>query len=119
MNFFDAINIHVAWKVRLQKYLLGVSGADYDVHTVAQDNRCELGRWLYDNLALWQDQPLYWRLIEEHTAFHRHAGEVVHLHDSGRSAEAERVLHHEYAAASHVLVQTLRELSRIADGRAT
>jgi hypothetical protein len=119
MNFFDAINIHVAWKVHLQKYLLGVAVADVDLHTVAQDNRCELGRWLYDNLAQWQDQPLYWTLIEQHTAFHRHAGEVVHLHDAGRSAEAERMLHQEYAAASHALVQTLRELSRLVDDRRT
>jgi len=116
MNFFDAINSHVAWKVHLQNHLLGLSHADFDVNSAAQDNRCELGHWLYDNLALWQDIPLYWKLIEQHAAFHRCAGEIIHLHAAGKTAEAERVLHHEYAELSHALVHALRELSRVVDG---
>lgn len=37
MNFYDAINSHVAWKVHLQNHLLGISDAAFDIHTVGQD----------------------------------------------------------------------------------
>lgn len=116
MNFFDAINSHVTWKVHLQNHLLGIADAALDVHAVGQENLCELGHWLYANLATWQDQPLYWEVIQAHAAFHRCAGEVLHLHDAGKLAEAEHLLHHEYSALSHRLVHALRELSRIIDG---
>lgn len=116
MNFYDAINSHVAWKVHLQNHLLGISDAAFDIHTVGQDTLCALGRWLYANLATWQDQPLYWEVIKVHAAFHRRAGEIVHLHAAGKTAEAEHLLHHEYAELSHQLVHALRELSRIGNG---
>lgn len=115
MNFFDAINSHVAWKVHLQNHLLGIADAAFDPQLAGRDNQCELGRWLYDNLTIWQDQPLYWTLIKEHAAFHRCAGEIVHLHDAGKTAQAELLLHHEYAELSHQLVQALRQLSRVID----
>lgn len=116
MNFYDAINSHVAWKVHLQNHLLGISDAAFDAHAVGQDNLCALGHWLYANLGTWQDQPLYWNVIKVHAAFHRCAGEIVHLHDAGKTAEAEHLLHHDYAELSHQLVQALRELGRASDG---
>lgn len=116
MNFFDAINSHVAWKVHLQNHLLGISDAAFDPRVAGQDNLCELGHWLYANLTTWQDQPLYWAVIKEHTAFHRCAGEIIHLHAAGKMEEAEHLLHHDYAELSHQLVHALRELSRVIDG---
>jgi len=80
MNFFDAINSHVAWKVHLQNHLLGIADAAFDAHG---------------------------------------AGEIVRLHGAGRTAEAEHLLHHGYAAHSRRLVQRLRALSRLIDGAGT
>lgn len=119
MNFFDAINSHVAWKVHLQHHLLGIAAAVFDAHGAGEDNRCELGRWLYDNLTTWQEQPAYWDVMREHTAFYHCAGEIVRLHGAGRTAEAEHLLHHGYAAHSHRLVQMLRALSRLIDDAGT
>lgn len=117
MNFFDAINNHVGWKVRLHNYLDGVLEEPLDPLLIGQDNQCELGRWLYDNLARFQDLPQFWQLIDDHAAFHRCAAEVVYEADKGHCEEAEKLLHHDYTELSHRLVQGLRELSHRVDER--
>ena len=116
MNFFDAINTHVGWKVRLQHYLEDTLDQPLDARVVGRDDQCELGHWLNDNQAQFRDMPEFWQLLEDHTAFHRYAGQIIDRTDEGDRAEAERLLHHEYSTLSHRVVQGLRALSIHLDG---
>jgi len=43
MNFFDAINAHIAWKLKLQKYIDGISEDKLNPDIVCQDNQCKIG----------------------------------------------------------------------------
>ncbi len=117
MIFFNAINLHVGWKVRLQAYLDGTLEEPLDPRAVGRDTDCELGRWLYDNLPRYQDLPEFWGLLKDHAAFHCCAAEIVSEADKGHHDEAERLLHHDYTDLSHRMVRCLRELGRqVGDG---
>lgn len=47
INVMDAINAHVLWKIRLEKYMDGTSEEKLDAKVICQDNQCKLGKWIY------------------------------------------------------------------------
>jgi len=112
MNFFDAINAHVAWKVRLQKHIKGVSEELLDATVVGRDDLCSLGKWIYNHVDLHGEMPLFRQVQEQHADFHRCAAEIIDTANRGDQVEAEHKLHHDYAHLSHMIVKSLSRLGK-------
>ncbi len=112
MNLYDAINAHVAWKVRLRHYLDGVSEEVLDPQQVGRDDNCELGRWIYANLDNHGNKPLFKQVQVQHADFHRCAAEIVETVDNGKHNTADKLLNHQYAQLSRLIVKSLTQLDR-------
>jgi hypothetical protein len=112
MNFFDAINAHVAWKVRLQKHVKGISEERLDATIVGRDDLCNLGKWIYTHVDQHGEIPLFRQVQEQHADFHRCAAEIIESANRGEQQAAEHMLHHDYAHLSHMVVKSLSKLGK-------
>lgn len=112
MNFFEAINAHVAWKVRLQQHIKGSSEERLDATVVGRDDQCSLGKWIHSHVEEHGAMPLFRQVQEQHADFHRCAAEIIEIANRGQQAEAEHKLHHDYAHLSHMIVTSLRKLGK-------
>lgn len=89
LSLFESIGTHKAWRQRLQATLDGTSSENIDVGTVAQDNLCILGKWLYGpGRSLYAHLPEYEVLRKAHAEFHICAGEILLEHQNGNSGSA-------------------------------
>ncbi len=111
MNFFDAINAHVAWKVRLRKHIDGESEEKLDPVLVGCDDKCALGQWIYSTLEQHDGMPLFQQVRIQHADFHRCAAEIIVAADEGKREAAEKLLSDDYAQLSHMIVKSLTKLS--------
>ena len=116
LNFFSATNAHKAWKKRLHDCVSG-SCNTLDPAVIAQDNRCDLGKWLYgirdSNPPLSTDtRRLFTRLLDEHAAFHQVAASVVQQAMAEQQKEALQQLQGggDYTRISNQVIATLGEL---------
>lgn len=112
MNFFDAINAHVAWKVRLQKHIKGESEERLDPEVVGRDDLCNLGKWIYSNASQHGEIALFRQVREQHADFHRCAAEIIETTNRGDKAGAEHKLHNDYAHLSNMIVKSLSKLGK-------
>lgn len=112
MNFFDAINAHVAWKVRLQKHIKGESEEQLDASVVGRDDQCTLGKWIYANVEQHGEMALFRQVQVQHADFHRCAAEIIDTANRGEQQEAEHKLHHDYAHLSYMIIKSLRNLGK-------
>ena len=91
----EAINkgiaAHSAWKARLRT---AVSSGKFDVPaaTVAKDNQCEFGKWLYGLSGTDQLTEKFSTVRRLHTQFHEEAARIVTLATSGQSEKAEQAM---------------------------
>jgi len=113
-DFNAAVRAHEQWKWRLEDYL-GGKGDKLEAATVAADNRCALGAWIYGPGRSLGARPEYEPLRGAHAAFHRCAGQVVSLSDAGKRDEAGRLLHSEFDSCSHATIERLYAMRRAAD----
>ncbi len=118
MNFFDALNIHLAWKQRLREYVEGGGAERLDPAVVRNDHCCELGRWIAEQYEVRKGLPEFVTMCEQHTAFHRCAGQVVEHMQAGDSSAARDLLLTEYAVLSARVVKAITKLNRALEGAA-
>ncbi|MBN2692589.1 MAG: CZB domain-containing protein [Burkholderiaceae bacterium] len=115
LNFFSATNAHKAWKKRLHDCVSGQCPT-LDPDSIALDNRCDLGKWLYgvrDSRPVLsaETQRLFTRLLEDHAAFHLCAASVARQAMANQTKEALQQLQGgEYARTSNKVIGTLGEL---------
>ncbi len=111
MNFQNAIECQVGWKMKLSSY---IAKPDHSLNaaTVSQDSNCELGRWLNGEGRKYSANPEFAKLVADHARFHAAAGEIVRKADSGQRVTDELALgaQSEYAAASNAVVGALMRL---------
>lgn len=119
MNFFDAINAHVAWKLRLRKHIDGTSDEVLDPQVVGCDDKCALGQWIYGTLDQHDSMPLFRQVRIQHADFHRCAAEIITAVDDGKKEVAEKLLHDDYSQLSHMIVKSLTKLSVELEGETT
>jgi hypothetical protein len=112
MNFFEAINAHVAWKLRLRKHIDGVSEEVLDPEVVGCDDKCALGQWIYRTVDAYDSMPLFHQVRVQHADFHRCAAEIIVAADEGKKDKAEQLLHDDYGQLSHMIVKSLTKLSK-------
>ena len=112
MNFLDAINVHIAWKLRLQEYISGTSHEDLNANAIGKDDQCELGHWLYHKGKKYRNLPLYKQVKDKHALFHTYAAEIVRMTDANKSVEAQDLLSNVYAPVSNDIKALIVQLSR-------
>lgn len=107
-----AIAAHVMWKTRL-KNAIDSGRLDADVQTIARDDQCTLGKWLYGNTIAPSERTSghYETVRSLHADFHKTAARVAELALAGKKAEAEAMmaLRGEYSTVSGKLLQALTE----------
>lgn len=111
MNFDEAIRVHLLWKVNLAWLLEGERGLDLTM--LADDNACELGRWIQNEGRTYSECPAYSELVREHADFHRVASHVARLVAADRREEAEQLMSNQgaFTQASDRIVKAIRTLS--------
>lgn len=113
INIMDAINAHIRWKVRLEKYLDGTSEEKLDPKVVCLDDQCVLGKWIHGPAQKhFKDDEGLKVLREDHAWFHVVAGKVVGSVQANDKAAAETLMRGEYMNASRKVVRDLTELSK-------
>lgn len=115
MNFLDAINAHVMWKLRLQRYLEGTSDENLDPDHICQDNQCILGKWIYGNQDRYNKSPVFADVQGRHAEFHIMAANIVQLVNKDQKQEAGEMLRGDYSKLSQRLLAKIRQLARDLD----
>ena len=85
------IEAHREWKSRLRRAL--TETASLDPATISRDDCCALGKQLHGQWqGRWGQSPRFTALLQEHAEFHRRAGRVAELINSGDKAQARDLL---------------------------
>jgi hypothetical protein len=112
MDWMEIIGAHVMWKQRLTAFLAGDSSENLDPETICLDDRCALGKWIYGDGKPMAKLPRYEEVRELHAQFHQNAADVVTLHLTGNTADAEKLLQGDYSRLSEKLKHRLIGLSQ-------
>lgn len=102
LDFKGAIDAHMAWKIRLEKCISGVSEEELQVDVISRDDQCVLGKWIhgpggtrFGHLREFQEMKM------EHMRFHLSAGDVLACCLAGDNEGArEKLKGGEYVRAS-------------------
>ena len=73
----DAITAHVNWKLRIHALLTGKLSEKLEPTTIARDNVCELGKWIYGEGKVTMPPAERAALVAAHAAFHKEAARIV------------------------------------------
>lgn len=113
MNFDDAAISHIVWKDTLVEYLIKRDG-NLKPSEVEVDDKCPLGQWILGEGKHCSNFPEYATLKEQHTRFHKAAGEVVRGALLGLAIKPETVLgaESEFGGASIAVVTAIMDLKR-------
>lgn len=113
IDVMEAINAHVRWKIRLEKYLNGTSEEQLDPKVICRDDQCVLGKWIHGAAyEHFQNDEVFQTLRGDHAQFHVIAGKVVSSVQSNDKATAEALMKGDYISASRKVVHALTELSK-------
>lgn len=110
LDFSAAINVHRQWKGRLSRYVQGISDEKLDAQVVSCDDKCALGKWIYNDGKTISGDALYATLKDHHAKFHKCAGHVINLYQTGHEGEAIDVLTHDFSDCSKNTIGSLRSL---------
>jgi Chemoreceptor zinc-binding domain len=118
INFYEAIEAHLAWRKRLVDYLAGNSTEDLQPQNICVDNRCVLGKWIHGaGKARFGEMELFQNLIDEHAKFHYCASKVVEAHQAGDKALADKLMHDSFVPQSMKTVTCLTHLHKQVEGK--
>lgn len=93
LNMKDAIDAHIAWKVKLEAQIAG-SADKLEIAQVASDDRCVLGGWIHDHgKRHFGYLPEFSDLMREHAQFHLVAGGILMEAHDGKTQDALAKLH--------------------------
>lgn len=91
MDLDSAIQKHGEWKTKFRSAISRQETVDAD--TVAKDNCCDLGKWLYGEAKTkYSNLSSYKDCVARHTSFHSEAGKVATLINRKKFTEAEVAL---------------------------
>ncbi len=113
IDIMAAINAHLKWKVRLDKYVNGTSDEQLDPQLICMDDQCVLGKWIHGPAKeYFMDDPKFKILLEDHAKFHMVAAQVVNLVLQDNVANAHSVLRGSYLKASRQVVKDLTDIGK-------
>lgn len=108
MDFDQAIAAHSSWKSKLRAYL-AKPDRSLTPSEVAQDSKCELGKWIVSEGSTFASLPEFTTLRSEHSRFHKAAADIIRHADSGRNISEEIALgsKSEFSSASSAVVSAI------------
>lgn len=113
LDVMDAINAHIQWKLRLEKYLSGTSEEKLDPKTICLDNQCKLGKWIHGvAYEHFHEEEDFKTLRDDHALFHVIASDVVANVQGNEKEKAETLFKGEYMKISRKVVHDLTQLSK-------
>lgn len=112
LNFMAAIDVHMKWRLRLEGFIQGTSNEDISLDTIARDDRCDLGRWIYGTGAeRYGTLDTFAEMKAQHAHFHVCAGKVLATAQANHKQEALHMLTHgDYLRASERVKMLLAKL---------
>jgi methyl-accepting chemotaxis protein len=113
MNLDNAIAVHAQWKMKFRGAI--VAKETLDAAVIAQDNCCEIGKWLHgEGRSAWGAKPEFVALIERHKTFHVEAGKVASAINARNFDLATRMIDGStpFAAASSTVGVAILALKR-------
>ncbi|WP_088278467.1 CZB domain-containing protein [Ideonella sp. A 288] len=91
MDLSQATQAHSEWKVKLRMAI--TKKESLDANTISADNCCNLGKWLHGEAkGKYASLRSYSECVQRHAAFHREAGAVARVINSGDFAKATQML---------------------------
>jgi methyl-accepting chemotaxis protein len=107
------IDGHRQWKVKLRDAI--EAGDHVDAATLARDDCCALGKWIYADGQRLSGRASFTALVSNHARFHKVAGEVGQLINAGRNEAAEDALapNTEFTSATSDVVMVLSAAKRL------
>lgn len=109
-----AVEAHLHWKLRLQRYMDGKSDEILDPMVVCRDDQCALGKWIHGPaLKHFHDFEPFHELRADHAQFHFVAANIVKSVQANDRAAAEQIFNGEYQKISHKVMVTLTELNNL------
>ena len=113
LDVMAAINAHVLWKIRLEKYMNGTSEEALDPKVICRDDQCTLGKWIHGPAHdHFKGDDGFNVLRDDHAQFHIIASQVVSKVQENDKAAAEMLMKDEYMQASRKVVKDLTVLSK-------
>ena len=113
LDVMDAINAHVHWKMRLEKYINGTSEEKLDPNIICLDNQCKLGKWIHGAaVEHFHDDESLTDLREQHAKFHVFASRIVENVLAGNKPAAQDLMDGDYKYTSRKVVFALTELRK-------
>ncbi|MBI1822936.1 MAG: CZB domain-containing protein [Nitrospirae bacterium] len=111
MDFDEAVNAHVLWKMKLINYLGNPDGSLKSQETQLE-SECPLSQWLDGEGAKWRSFPEYSNLVSEHAKFHLEAVIIVDKAQSGKEVLGETALGTQsgFAVASANLISAIMKM---------
>ena len=108
-----AIASHERWHLQLQDMVNGRFDEVMRPERICQDDRCDLGRWLYGTGRVRLGHyPAFDMLVARHKYFHQQVADVVTAFQSGDQPKAAQLLNGSCRHASNQVLLLLKELKR-------
>jgi len=107
----QAVAAHRKWRERLEK-AIETGSSEFKPSVVRQDNQCEFGKWLHDEVSAELTQTAEFQQIKQlHVAFHQQAGHILEIALQGQKEEARHLLGSQgnFVKLSEGLVAKLKE----------
>ncbi len=86
-----AVKAHGAWKVKLVR-AVHAGDRSFDIKTVACDDRCALGQWLYGEGKKWSDDEHYEEVRRLHATFHKRVAGMLSEIYAGKVTDARKAI---------------------------
>ena len=95
ISYSNAIHWHLEWVINI---LADIKTPEAMIPgEIARDDACEIGKWLIDEGAQYQDLPEYRELQAIHRDLHKCVADAVLLAQSGKLNDAEQQFFHDGA----------------------
>ncbi len=112
MDFERAIDYHVQWKTRLNKYVIGLSTENLQAADVSRVDACLLGQWIKQKAKCLSHLPSFPQLVIDHSKFHACAGDIVTNVDLAHIKKAKALLSGTFLKLSKEVVQAIRKVEK-------
>jgi methyl-accepting chemotaxis protein len=107
MDLDHAVSAHEQWVFKFRDAI--ATSSTMDAATIAKDNCCELGKWLYgEGRTMHGNLTRFSDVVAKHAEFHKHAGQVAEAINAKKHKEAQDMIDY----ASTPFSQATQEVKR-------